>query len=288
MIQCLADILKLKTLPADILDKTPEISRLDIDETTMQAVRDEIEQLSGHIGKAQFEIDSLRRMSKDQGQFQNVYYRKLHNTEASTDLELALDNRAIIKNALFNVLSNPYIAEIAEPQIKSYPYNPGLLSVRFEIEYRLKKELIEDIIELVPFRSVRNREESYDFHAYTAKFSDIPFQLRRDIQRGDYRIIAVVKLINRHSQSRHIFIDEKYFADTLPKIRSIPISKTNQFRQLMVLTASNIDIQMYLNNVPHVSSYELEMSVADFNNLDHIAVEFVRLADLPRYLNELP
>jgi hypothetical protein len=287
LIHCLANILKLKPLPADILAKTPKINQIDIDESTMQAVRDEIQELSGQFDKAQSEMDSLRKMSGDRGHFQNVYYRKLHNTEASTDLGLALDNRSVVENALYSVLSNPYVADIGEAQIHSYPYNPGLLTVRFEIEYRLKKEIIEDIIELVPFKSVRNVKQSYDFHTYTAKFSDIPFQLRRDIQRGDYRIIAIVKLVDRHSRPRYIILDEKYLTEELPDKRSLSMAQTNQFIQLMVMTASNIDIQIYLNNEPHVSRYELEMNVKDFNDLDHIAVEFIRLADLPRYLKEI-
>lgn len=287
IIENLADILRLKPLDASILEKTPQKTGLEIDESTIAAVKEELSELSHSLNVMGTDVDSSSQMSADEGHFDNIYYRKLHSTDARTDLDLAMTSQKTVQNALLNILRNPYGAEIGEPRITSFPYNPELLHIQFEIEYTLKKNVIHDIVEMVPFQQIQKDDGNYEFMTYRAKYSDIPFNLRQDIQHGNYRILPVIKMMDYHNLPRLVIFDEKYLDQTLPKKSRVTILTSNQFKQLMVLTSSNVDIQMYLKDEPFVGHYEIEMNLNDFNAIDHIAVEFIRIDEIEAFVNNL-
>jgi len=205
--------------------------------------------------------------------------RKMDHTEAMARLELDRSQLERTQLAVYELLQNPYLIEINDPTISTLPYRPSLGRIRLEISFQILPALFQEITEVLPFKPVYPKSDSYDYMTFNAMYNDIPFQLRRDIQLGNYRTIPVIQLTDRQGRLVHTFIDGQYL--NINEIRlTNTITLKNEFKQLLVMTASNVDIQLYMKQLPYVGIYEIEMPVSVLENLYEIRVELVPVNEL--------
>ncbi len=282
VMKAIAEVLKLELLPSDVVAEA--LPKMDVDKLTMDELKKEMKELSSSVSGTDRRYDSLSVYESGVGQVNGSFYRKLGSTDAQADLDIAMMNRETAKSAIYDILFNPYTVEIAEPDYIDYPYRPNDITIRLDIAYHLQKTLINDIAELLPFQRIRPQGENYEYLNFRAKYSDIPFQLQREIQRGDYRVIPVVRFVDKQDHTRYLIYDEKY-SEVIPDLDlKFPVKQHKQFSQLLTLAASSTGIQLYLKDANQVCSYTLDLPVAVVRNLDRIAVEFVKIDELESYL----
>ncbi|HAE86654.1 TPA: hypothetical protein DCG86_01375, partial [Candidatus Marinimicrobia bacterium] len=110
-------------------------------------------------------------------------------------------------------------------------------------------------------------------------YSDIPFQLQRDIQLGHYRTIPVVELTDEQGRIIHTFIDGQYL-DLREINQHDGLSLLDHFKPLLIMTSSRSDIQLYIKQAPYVGVYELELPVSILESLAEVRVRFYPILDL--------
>ncbi|MCK5519893.1 MAG: hypothetical protein KAI81_02170, partial [Candidatus Marinimicrobia bacterium] len=285
IIKKIASVLKIEALSADVLNE--EIPEINIDKELMGQLDKEMKELQNSMAGLGQRYDSLAIYESGTGKIGSSYYRKLASTDAQIDLEIDNMNRSTLKNAVYEILFNPYVAEIAEPDYIHYPYNPKNMTIILDVAYSLQEELIKDVVELLPFRIYKSRSKNYDYMSFKAKYNDIPFQLRREIQRGDYRVIPVLRFIDKYNKVQHIIVDEKYGELSRPKNAPAPLSVMNQFSQQLTLTASTSSVQLYLKEGQQVCNYRIDMPVSIVENLDRIVVDFIKINEFESWLGKL-
>jgi hypothetical protein len=282
LIEHMGKLFNVQTLSLDFYVSETASDKGRIDTETLNAARKELADLIKDFGvPAEKEASTPQYKPDNENRYvtRRITTRKMDHTEAMARLELDRSQLERTQLAVYELLQNPYLIEINEPTISTLPYRPRLGRIRFEISFQILPALFQEITEVLPFKPVYSISDSYEFMTFNAMYNDIPFQLRRDIQLGNYRTIPVIQITDRQGRPVHTFIDGQYL--NVNEIRETDtITLKSDFKQLLIMTASNVDIQLYLKQVPYVGVYEIELPVSVLENLYEIRVELVPVNEL--------
>lgn len=282
LIEHMGKLFNVQTLSLDFYVSETASDKGRIDTETLNAARKELADLIKDFGvPAEKEASTPQYKPDNENRYvtRGITTRKMDHTEAMARLELDRSQLERTQLAVYELLQNPYLIEINEPTISTLPYRPRLGRIRFEISFQILPALFQEITEVLPFKPVYSISDSYEFMTFNAMYNDIPFQLRRDIQLGNYRTIPVIQITDRQGRPVHTFIDGQYL--NVNEIRETDtITLKSDFKQLLIMTASNVDIQLYLKQVPYVGVYEIELPVSVLENLYEIRVELVPVNEL--------
>jgi hypothetical protein len=282
LIEHMGKLFNVQTLSLDFYVSETASDKGRIDTETLNAARKELADLIKDFGvPAEKEASTPQYKPDNENRYvtRRITTRKMDHTEAMARLELDRSQLERTQLAVYELLQNPYLIEINEPTISTLPYRPRLGRIRFEISFQILPALFQEITEVLPFKPVYSISDSYEFMTFNAMYNDIPFQLRRDIQLGNYRTIPVIQITDRQGRPVHTFIDGQYL--NVNEIRETDtITLKSDFKQLLIMTASNVDIQLYLKQVPYVGVYEIELPISVLENLYEIRVELVPVNEL--------
>lgn len=282
LIEHMGKLFNVQTLSLDFYVSETASDKGRIDTETLNAARKELADLIKDFGvPAEKEASTPQYKPDNENRYvtRGITTRKMDHTEAMARLELDRSQLERTQLAVYELLQNPYLIEINEPTISTLPYRPRLGRIRFEISFQILPALFQEITEVLPFKPVYSISDSYEFMTFNAMYNDIPFQLRRDIQLGNYRTIPVIQITDRQGRPVHTFIDGQYL--NVNEIRETDtITLKSDFKQLLIMTASNVDIQLYLKQVPYVGVYEIELPISVLENLYEIRVELVPVNEL--------
>lgn len=274
----LGKLFNIEPLSLDFTVRVPQSDEGRVDTRALTEARRELEALTKSLGRTQDqEPSSLQKADKIRTPGMTVLH--FDHTESSARLEMDRSHIARTRKAFYELLLNPYLVQINEPTLSTLPYRPNRGRIRIEVSYEILPELLDELTDVLPFRQVSTGYNNYTTFIYQADFSDIPFQLQRDIQLGNYRTIPVIQLADRQGQIIHTFIDGQYL-DTREIEPSDNVTIQNNFQQLLVMTSSRTDIQLYLKKFPAIGIYELELPVSTLENLSEIRVQLMPITEL--------
>jgi hypothetical protein len=279
LIRFLGDLFDIDPLTLDFTVRDPHSDEGCIDTDALTSARRELEALTMTLGREPEKETSTRYESETGHHSPGVTVLKFDRTEASVRLDMDRSHIARTQQAFYDLLLNPYLVQINEPSISTLPYRPHRGRIRVEVSYQIHPELFTELTEILPFQHVVSRYKEYAYLTYRADFSDIPFQLQRDIQLGHYRTIPVIQLTDRQGRIVHTFIDGQYL-DPREIAPSDNVTLMDDFKQLLVMTSSRTDIQLFLKEIPYMGVYELELPISILENLSEIRVHFLPITDL--------
>ncbi|MCD6235157.1 MAG: hypothetical protein J7K63_08995 [Candidatus Marinimicrobia bacterium] len=250
-----------------------------IDTETLEAARRELLNITTELGKGK------ERESKSHGLTTlrppaGTTVLRFNQTEAKLRLDMERENLNTTSQAIYELLQNPYLVQINEPNISTLPYRPHRGTIRIEVSYQLHPDLLEELTDILPFQQVDTENDYYySYLTFQADYSDIPFQLQRDIQLGHYRTIPVIELTDGQGRIIHTFIDGQYL-DLREINRYDGLSILDNFKPLLIMTSSRSNIQLYVKQAPYVGVYELELPVSLLESLAEVRVQFYPILEL--------
>ncbi len=283
LIHHLGNLYRIEPLSLDFTVGDSPTDEGQIDTETLKAARRELLNLAEGFGKREEQLPQTGLTHSKTPGYESptsgATVLRFNQTEANLRLEMERSHLDRTRQAMYDLLQNPYLVQINEPNISTLPYRPYRGIIRIEVSYQIHPDLLEELTEILPFRQVDTHYDDYSFLTFQADYSDIPFQLQRDIQLGHYRTIPVIELTDRQGRTVHTFIDGQYIDhDEIMDRENLTIH--NDFKQLLIMTSSRSDIQLYIKQTPYVGVYELELPVSILENLSEVRVEFYPIMDL--------
>lgn len=278
LIHHLAKLYQTESLDLDFTVSDTPADEGYIDTETLEAARRELLDITAELGKDK-ETETKSHTSLSLQPPAGTTILRFNQTEAKLRLDMEREHLNTTQQAMYELLLNPYLIQINEPNISTLPYRPHRGTIRIEVSYQLHPDLLEELTDILPFQRVDSYNNNYSYLTFQADYSDIPFQLQRDIQLGHYRTIPVIELTDGQGCIIHTFIDGQYL-DLREINRYDGLSILDHFKPLLIMTSSRSDIQLYVKQEPYVGVYELELPVSILESLAEVRVRFYPILDL--------
>lgn len=256
----------LATISADSLDKAISQSLASFKAT------------SAATQKFSFAIERLDQKLKEQAPESGKATRPLqYIPQSSSDFARQLVEplrRSTDFNDILNfIIQNPYEIEISEPFFQRVPLRDDYIRVAFDINYKLRRAVITEMLETIPYRS-RNDFETYTEYIFSGDKIVFDAELRTKIARGDYRSFPVITLVNSDGLPIFSIFDiPQTTSRTLPRL--LNTQYVNRFTPRFSLSASAWDVKVWLYSNDLKVQYTFELSVAELQNVREITVNIL-------------
>ncbi len=247
---------KKSTIPADRIIKQ-SVSNKEKD------TPNQISQATRNISKA---IDLLLNPPevKDEPdndpKSQDIFSLKINNHIAdSRSFQLILNK----------INQNPYQIEIDDPVFKRDPLNHEYMIISFNIAYRLKRNIIKEMLNMLPCKQLETSKYSgfyfpVDNFIFNQKMLD-------QITSGLYKTYPVITLLDEKTDyAFHIF--------DIPKNWNSLMTKTNiynEFFPLYQITVAPDGVKLYLNKKDLEIPYSIKIPVNNLINVKKIDIKML-------------
>ncbi|MFH1213560.1 MAG: hypothetical protein V1681_05695, partial [Candidatus Neomarinimicrobiota bacterium] len=189
---------------------------------------------------------------------------------------------ASFQDIIYRIIRNPYKIEVTDPLFQRVPLNDDMVNVTFTIRYALSRELIQDMLGTLPYKS---RIQNEQYVEYTFSGDKFVFQddLLRTVARGDLRVYPVITFLTNTDEIAYTIID---IPVTFSKnIKPIPrVQYLAKYQSLINLTASSWNVKIQLNNADSEVEYSVELSLEQLTRINQIVVLFLSEEGILDYL----
>lgn len=184
------------------------------------------------------------------------------------------------------ILQNPYEIEIGEPTFKRVPLQDDLVRVGFAIRYKLRRAIIQEMLETLPYRQKKDYATYTEYVFGTDKVIVEP-DIRNRIIQGDYRSFPVITLTDVSNIPVFRICDLPVFTTrTLPPISRVKYE--NRFTPRLTLSASSWDVKIWLFHDDLNVNYEFDLEIAELQKVRNITVTVLPEKEALHILNINP
>ena len=114
---------------------------------------------------------------------------------------------AIMLEEIINtVSSNPYIVDISRPSLHVPSENDGTVLLALSVKYALRENVIKDMLSSLPYTSMR-QDGSLISLQFSRREMGIPHALIERITRGDFRIVPVIRMMDKAGRVRTVILE---------------------------------------------------------------------------------
>merc|ERR1739841_42982 len=103
-------------------------------------------------------------------------------------------------------MSNPYEIKLEKPEFNFDPNNKKEFQVALNVNYKLKAQLIKDMLQSLPYSGLKQDGSLTVFYFNKDKYN-FPADITKKIQLGQYRTIPVIQLQDSNQKPLVLMVD---------------------------------------------------------------------------------
>ena len=195
-------------------------------------------------------------------------------------------NTRMLTTVLDQLLSDPYEVELKRPELVYRKDDELYMSVKFQIVYKLKEQLIKDMLTTLPYTGLEENGTLTIFYFNKESFN-FPKRHVEAITSGEYRSVPVIRVLDKNRNTIIIVVDspEQYWhSRTSDKVLFVP---QHQFSPLIDFTVGGWSMQIAMETVEINAIYEFILPVTEIDNLSNVSLKFVKENELSEFLAPL-
>ena len=195
-------------------------------------------------------------------------------------------NTSIMVDVLSNLMSNPYQVKLDRPQFNYDPDNRKEFQITLPVNYKLKASIIKEMLESLPYSGIKQDGNLTVFYFNRDKYN-FPKDISDNIQRGKYRSIPVIQLLDEKGDPVAILVDtpdHKIHGLSSDRVVFRPF---RNFSPLIDFTVGGWSMQVSLETVDIPVEYRFKMNVSAANNISRVSLKFVPEGELHSFLSKL-
>ena len=195
-------------------------------------------------------------------------------------------NTSIMVEVLSNLMSNPYQVKLDRPQFNYDPDNRKEFQITLPVNYKLKASIVKEMLESLPYSGIKQDGNLTVFYFNRDKYN-FPKDISDNIQRGKYRSIPVIQLLDEKGDPVAILVDtpdHKIHGLSSDRVVFRPF---RNFSPLIDFTVGGWSMQVSLETVDIPVEYRFKMNVSAANNISRVSLKFVPEGELHSFLSKL-
>jgi len=195
-------------------------------------------------------------------------------------------NTSIMVDVLSNLMSNPYQVKLDRPQFNYDPDNRKEFQITLPVNYKLKATIVKEMLESLPYSGIKQDGNLTVFYFNRDKYN-FPKDISDNIQRGKYRSIPVIQLLDEKGDPVAILVDtpdHKIHGLSSDRVVFRPF---RNFSPLIDFTVGGWSMQVSLETVDIPVEYRFKMNVSAANNISRVSLKFVPEGELHSFLSKL-
>jgi len=195
-------------------------------------------------------------------------------------------NTSIMVDVLSNLMSNPYQVKLDRPQFNYDPDNRKEFQITLPVNYKLKASIVKEMLESLPYSGIKQDGNLTVFYFNRDKYN-FPKDISDNIQRGKYRSIPVIQLLDEKGDPVAILVDtpdHKIHGLSSDRVVFRPF---RNFSPLIDFTVGGWSMQVSLETVDIPVEYRFKMNVSAANNISRVSLKFVPEGELHSFLSKL-
>ena len=195
-------------------------------------------------------------------------------------------NTSIMVEVLSNLMSNPYQVKLDRPQFNYDPDNRKEFQITLPVNYKLKATIVKEMLESLPYSGIKQDGNLTVFYFNRDKYN-FPKDISDNIQRGKYRSIPVIQLLDEKGDPVAILVDtpdHKIHGLSSDRVVFRPF---RNFSPLIDFTVGGWSMQVSLETVDIPVEYRFKMNVSAANNISRVSLKFVPEGELHSFLSKL-
>ena len=195
-------------------------------------------------------------------------------------------NTSIMVDVLSNLMSNPYQVKLDRPQFNYDPDNRKEFQITLPVNYKLKATIVKEMLESLPYSGIKQDGNLTVFYFNRDKYN-FPKDISDNIQRGKYRSIPVIQLLDEKGNPVAILVDtpdHKIHGLSSDRVVFRPF---RNFSPLIDFTVGGWSMQVSLETVDIPVEYRFKMNVSAANNISRVSLKFVPEGELHSFLSKL-
>lgn len=184
------------------------------------------------------------------------YRQVTHRREVERKIKDFFDENDSFEDILNRILEDPYAITIGDPQIERLPMTHDYVRLSFEVGYRLRKTIIEDMLETLHYTQKREFDD-YTEYKFSGNNYLFAADLVRKISQGNYRYFPVITLECGPQQKAAEIIDAPFIIQREKSTYRV----ADHFKPLINVATSAWNISIFLLHDEIDIEYELDLPV---------------------------
>jgi len=195
-------------------------------------------------------------------------------------------NTTIMVEVLEKLMSNPYEIKLEKPEFNFDPNNKKEFQVALNVNYKLKAQLIKDMLKSLPYSGLKQDGSLTVFYFNKDKYN-FPMNITERIQLGKHRTVPVIQLRDRNDNPLVILVDSPEKEIHNLNSKKIIYKPFHSFSPLIDFSVGGWSMQVALETVDIQAVYEFILPVSEIESLSNVSLKFVNENDLKSFLEPI-
>ena len=195
-------------------------------------------------------------------------------------------NTKMLTTVLDQLLNNPYDIELKRPELIYHNDDELYMTVRFPVSYKLKEEIIKDMLTNLPYTGLEQNGSLTIFYFNRESFNFTEKVVDR-IKSGDHRAVPIIRIYDKNENILVVIADspENYVhSKNSSRVLYLP---QNQFSHLIEFTVGGWSMQVAMETVEINAIYEMILPVSQMEEMNNINLKFIKENELESFLDPL-
>jgi len=195
-------------------------------------------------------------------------------------------NTKMLTTVLDQLLNNPYDIELKRPELVYHNDDELYMTVRFPVSYKLKEEIIKDMLTNLPYTGLEQNGSLTIFYFNRESFNFTEKVVDR-IKSGDHRAVPIIRIYDKNENILVVIADspENYVhSKNSSRVLYLP---QNQFSHLIEFTVGGWSMQVAMETVEINAIYEMILPVSQMEEMNNINLKFIKENELESFLDPL-
>ena len=195
-------------------------------------------------------------------------------------------NTTIMVEVLEKLMSNPYEIKLEKPEFNFDPNNKKEFQVALNVNYKLKAQLIKDMLKSLPYSGLKQDGSLTVFYFNKDKYN-FPMNITERIQLGKHRTVPVIQLRDRNDNPLVILVDSPEKEIHNLNSKKIIYKSFHSFSPLIDFSVGGWSMQVSLENVEIPVNYTFSLGINNANSISKVSLKFIPEDELFEFLSKI-
>ena len=216
----------------------------------------------------------------------STFSREFSFTSGGTVDDVPTADALMLEQIINTISSNPYIVEISRPSLYVQSEGDGTVQLVLSVKYALRENVIKDMLSSLPYSAMR-QDGSLISLQFSRREMAIPQALINRINRGDFRIVPVIRMMDKAGRVRTVILETTEPSWYQRKSSIVRFLTEHQFSPLIAFTASGNSLQVTMETVEINAEYMISLSRQEAVDYTKVLIEFVSESELENFVGKL-
>ena len=216
----------------------------------------------------------------------STFSREFSFTSGGTVDDVPTADALMLEQIINTISSNPYIVEISRPSLYVQSEGDGTVQLALSVKYALRENVIKDMLSSLPYSALR-QDGSLISLQFSRREMAIPLALINRINRGDFRIVPVIRMMDKTGRVRTVILETTEPTWYQRKSSIVRFLTEHQFSPLIAFTASGNSLQVTMETVEINAEYMISLSRQEAVDYTKVLIEFVPESELENVVGKL-